>query len=148
MSSISCSGTAKTSQTLPAAILVSLRYHSHILFKEVVLRAPMTDFKHISVADTATMLGQQQVIIADIRDEQSYAAGHIAGAYHLSNGSISQFMQQVEFDQPVVVVCYHGNSSQGAAQYLAQQGFEKVYSMDGGFSQWQQNQPFERSDDA
>ncbi|WP_213996093.1 thiosulfate sulfurtransferase GlpE [Arsukibacterium sp.] len=108
----------------------------------------MTDFHHISVADTAAMLTGQQVIIADIRDEQSFANGHIAGAYHLTNGSLSQFMQQVEFDQPVVVVCYHGNSSQGAAQYLAQQGFEKVYSMDGGFSEWQQSQPFERDSDA
>lgn len=108
----------------------------------------MTDFQHISVADTAAMLGKQRVIIADIRDEQSFANGHIAGAYHLNNGSLSQFMQQVEFDQPVIVVCYHGNSSQGAAQYLAQQGFSTVYSMDGGFSQWQQSQPFERDSDA
>ncbi|MBV2130117.1 thiosulfate sulfurtransferase GlpE [Arsukibacterium indicum] len=108
----------------------------------------MTDFHHISVADTATMLAEQDVIIADIRDEQSFANGHIAGAYHLNNGSLSQFMQQVEFDQPVIVVCYHGNSSQSAAQYLAQQGFEQVYSMDGGFSEWQQSQPFERDNDA
>ena len=52
------------------------------------------------------------------------------------------FMQQYEFDQPVVVVCYHGNSSQGAAQYLAQQGFEQVYSMDGGFESWRSQLPF------
>lgn len=108
----------------------------------------MTDFKHISVTDTAAMLANQQAIIADIRDEQSFASGHIAGSYHLSNGTMSQFMQQVEFERPVIVVCYHGNSSQGAAQYLAQQGFEQVYSMDGGFNQWQQTQPFERSSDA
>ncbi|KKO46431.1 thiosulfate sulfurtransferase [Arsukibacterium ikkense] len=108
----------------------------------------MTDFHHISVADTAAMLAQQQVVIADIRDEQSFASGHIAGAIHLSNGSLSQFIQQVEFEKPIIVVCYHGNSSQGAAQYLAQQGFAQVYSMDGGFSEWQKMQPFEQSSDA
>tara|TARA_R110002126_G_scaffold172606_2_gene321332 strand:+ start:1031 stop:1357 length:327 start_codon:yes stop_codon:yes gene_type:complete len=108
----------------------------------------MTDFHHISVADTATMLATKSAVIADIRDEQSFANGHIAGAFHLTNASMTQFMQQVDFEQPVIVVCYHGNSSQGAAQYLVQQGFEQVYSMDGGFSQWQQNHPFERSADA
>ena len=102
----------------------------------------MSDFKHISVAETAQLQAEGKVVIADIRDEQSFAAGHINGAFHLTNGSLHGFMQQYEFDQPVVVVCYHGNSSQGAAQYLAQQGFEQVYSMDGGFESWRQQLPF------
>ena len=84
----------------------------------------MSDFQHISVADTAKLLADNKVVVADIRDEGSFAAGHIDGAYHLTNGSLNSFMQQFEFDQPVVVVCYHGNSSQGAAQYLVQQGFD------------------------
>ncbi len=33
-------------------------------------------------------------------------------------------------------MCYHGISSQGAAQYLVNQGFEEVYSVDGGFEAW------------
>jgi thiosulfate sulfurtransferase len=102
----------------------------------------MSDFQHISVAQTAALLTAGKVVIADIRDEQSFASGHIDGAWHLTNGSLHGFMQQFEFDQPVVVVCYHGNSSQGAAQYLAQQGFEQVFSMDGGFESWRQQQPF------
>ena len=108
----------------------------------------MSDFQHISVAQTAELLAEGKVIIADIRDEQSFAGGHIDGAFHLTNGSLTGFMQQYEFEQPVVVVCYHGNSSQGAAQYLAQQGFEQVYSMDGGFESWRQQLPFVSGDSA
>ena len=107
----------------------------------------MSDFKRISVAETQQLI-TQQAIIADIRDENSFAAGHIEGAYHLTNGSIVQFMQQFPFEQPVVVVCYHGNSSQGAAQYLAQQGFEQVFSMDGGFESWRSQLPFVSGDSA
>ncbi len=33
-------------------------------------------------------------------------------------------------------MCYHGISSQGAAQYLINQGFDAVYSVDGGFEAW------------
>ncbi|MDP5188441.1 thiosulfate sulfurtransferase GlpE [Rheinheimera baltica] len=108
----------------------------------------MSDFQHISVADTAKLLADGKVVIADIRDEQSFAGGHIEGSYHLTNGSLTGFMQQVEFEQPVVVVCYHGNSSQGAAQYLAQQGFEQVFSMDGGFESWRSQLPFVSGDSA
>jgi thiosulfate sulfurtransferase len=43
------------------------------------------------------------------------------------------------------VVCYHGHSSQGAAQFMLQQGFAEVYSMDGGFTEWAKVQPFVKS---
>jgi thiosulfate sulfurtransferase len=36
-----------------------------------------------------------------------------------------------------VVCCYHGISSQQAAQFLVSQDFTDVYSLDGGFTQWQ-----------
>ena len=32
-----------------------------------------------------------------------------------------------------MVMCYHGNSSRSAAQYLLHRGFDAVYSIDGGF---------------
>ncbi|MGI5308390.1 thiosulfate sulfurtransferase GlpE [Rheinheimera sp. WS51] len=102
----------------------------------------MSEFKHISVQQTAELMQQQSVVIADIRDEQSFMAGHIASSHHLTDGSLHRFMQQVDFEQPVIVVCYHGNSSQGAAQYLVNQGFEQVYSLDGGFESWRKQQPF------
>ncbi|MCP5904950.1 rhodanese-like domain-containing protein, partial [Klebsiella pneumoniae] len=44
---------------------------------------------------------------------------------------------------PVMVMCYHGNSSKGAAQYLLQQGYEAVYSVDGGFDAWHRHFPAE-----
>jgi thiosulfate sulfurtransferase len=97
----------------------------------------MSQFKHISTAATFERLQQSTpVVICDIRDEQSYQAAHIAGSFHLTNGTLAQFMQQHNEDTTVIVVCYHGNSSRGAAQYLCEQGFEDVYSMDGGFEAW------------
>lgn len=101
----------------------------------------MSQFKHISTSDTFSALQAGQVVIADIRDDQSFASAHIAGAYHLTNGTLHQFMQQTPPETPVVVVCYHGRSSQGAAQYLAEQGFDTVYSMDGGFESWRGQYP-------
>ncbi|WP_440055375.1 thiosulfate sulfurtransferase GlpE [Pseudoalteromonas sp. T1lg65] len=93
-------------------------------------------FKHISVTQTKALIDEGKAVIADIRDANSFSQGHIPGAEPLSNENIAQFMMEKEFDQPIVVVCYHGISSQGAANYLVEQGFEEVYSMDGGFTQW------------
>lgn len=106
----------------------------------------MTNFKRISIADANEMINKGAVV-ADIRDDRSFSAGHVENAFHLTNGTLNQFVQNNEFDQPVLVFCYHGNSSQGAAQYLAEQGFEDVYSVDGGFEMWRQNFPFVTNED-
>ncbi len=34
------------------------------------------------------------------------------------------FMRDNDFDTPAMVMCYHGNSSKGAAQYPLQQGYD------------------------
>jgi thiosulfate sulfurtransferase len=101
----------------------------------------VSTFKHLQVSELPALIGNGNVIIADIRDPNSFAAGHIKGAAHLSNDSISEFIRSSDIDAPVVVCCYHGISSQQAAQYLINQDFTEVYSLDGGFSAWQLQYP-------
>ncbi len=96
----------------------------------------MEQFKHIDVAAAQALLEQGGAHLVDIRDPQSFALAHAKSAFHLTNDTMVSFMNEVEFDQPVLVMCYHGVSSQGAAQYLVNQGFEHVYSVDGGFEAW------------
>ena len=101
----------------------------------------MADYKYINVADTAKHLSADSATICDIRDDTSYKNAHIANSFQLNNQTMAQLLNDVDFSRPIIVVCYHGHSSQGAAQYLTQQGFEEVYSMDGGFEQWAKEQP-------
>jgi thiosulfate sulfurtransferase len=61
----------------------------------------------------------------------------------LDNHSIAEFIRSADLDKPLVVLCYHGNSSQSAAAYLVGQGFSEVYSMDGGFELWKNTFPSE-----
>lgn len=102
----------------------------------------MEQFAHINIQQTQEKLAKGNAKLVDIRDEQSFANGHIEGSVHLTNGSLQGFMSETEFDVPVIVCCYHGVSSQQAAQFLLHQGFEEVYSMDGGFEAWRKEQPF------
>lgn len=103
----------------------------------------MDSFKHISVAQVNSLLTDNSAIkVVDIRDPQSFSDAHIADSLHLTDATLVKFMQETEFETPVVVICYHGRSSQGAAQYLVEQGFEDVYSMDGGFEDWRRQYPF------
>ena len=79
--------------------------------------------------------------IVDIRDGNSFAQGHIPGAINLNNNNIQQYVDEHEFETPLVVVCYVGNSSKGAAEIMAGAGFDTVYSLEGGMKQWSMMQP-------
>lgn len=94
------------------------------------------------------MLSQQKAALVDIRDEQSFAKGRIKDSVHLTNGTLQSFMNEHDPDTPVIVCCYHGISSQQAAQFLIHQGFEEVYSLDGGFEAWRKAYPFVSDDTA
>jgi thiosulfate sulfurtransferase len=103
--------------------------------------AVMEQFETIDVVQAHQRLKDGSAALVDIRDPQSFEAGHTPGAFHLTNATLSAFMQQNEFDRPVMVMCYHGNSSRSAAQYLLHQGFDAVYSIDGGFEAWARQFP-------
>ena len=74
--------------------------------------------------------------VVDVRDEQSFLAGHIAGARHLDNSSVHDFLASADQTKPLLVYCYHGNMSQGAAAFFAEKGFMTAYSLDGGYEAW------------
>jgi thiosulfate sulfurtransferase len=103
----------------------------------------MDHFECINVEEAHQKLHQAMAVLVDIRDPQSFAMGHTPGAFHLTNDTLGAFMRDNDFDTAVMVMCYHGNSSKGAAQYLLQQGYDKVYSVDGGFDAWHRHFPAE-----
>ena len=102
----------------------------------------MSEFKRIS-PQQAQELRAQGAVVVDIRDPHSFANGHISGSRHLDNHSLHDFISHADLDAPLIVSCYHGNSSQGAAAYLVAQGFSEVYSLDGGFELWHATYPSE-----
>lgn len=98
------------------------------------------EFKRIDVQAARALLdaaAENGLQIVDIRDEQSFASGHISNALHLDNSSVQPFIENADTSKPLLVYCYHGNMSQSAAAYFGEQGFEETYSMDGGFSDWE-----------
>ncbi|AXU97301.1 thiosulfate sulfurtransferase GlpE [Erwinia persicina] len=96
----------------------------------------MEQFECINVEQAQQKLAEENALLVDIRDPQSFAMAHASGAFHLTNDSLPAFIAQAALTTPVLVMCYHGNSSKGAAQYLLNQGFTQAYSIDGGFDAW------------
>jgi thiosulfate sulfurtransferase len=98
-------------------------------------------FQHLSCQQLRAVLDNKSHVIVDIRDLVSFQTGHIPGAVHLTNESLADFLRDVDMDAPVVVCCYHGISSQQAAQFLVSQDLTEVYSLDGGYVDWLSQYP-------
>lgn len=92
-------------------------------------------FKEIEATEAWQLL-QQDSVLVDVRDIQRFAYSHPQNAFHLTNQSYGEFCQRYDFDTPIIVICYHGNSSRNVAQFLVEQGFDHVYSVRGGFDAW------------
>ena len=96
----------------------------------------MENFKQISVPEAQKLIHSQDVTIVDVRDPGSYQTAHIHGAVSVGDENIQEFLEKASKEQPLICYCYHGLSSQNAAQFFSENGFADVYSVDGGFEEW------------
>jgi thiosulfate sulfurtransferase len=97
--------------------------------------------QRISVSQAVQLINEDNALVVDIRDPGSFANGHVENATRIDNSNFQAYLQSADKTRPLLVFCYHGNSSQQAAQVFYQQGFEQAYSVDGGMSEWAMTQP-------
>ena len=98
------------------------------------------NFKSVSVAEfTEIIKDTANVQLLDVRTNEEYKEGHIAGAMQIDFYS-ALFMDlatmKLSKDKPVAIYCRSGRRSASAAEKLAKEGFE-VINLDGGILAWQ-----------
>ena len=77
-----------------------------------------------------------EVTILDVRQPNEYASGHIPGARLAPLPELTDHMQQLDPQKPIVVYCASGGRSRMAAQLLSGQGFADIINVAGGFNLW------------
>ena len=89
----------------------------------------------------------EKFLLVDVREESEFAAGHGAGAVHMSKGVIERDVETKvpDKDTPMVLYCGGGFRSALVADNLQRMGYTNVISMDGGWRAWvQAGMPTER----
>lgn len=77
----------------------------------------------------------EDLVLIDTREESEWAAGHAAGAVHLSKGIIERDIEKAvpEKGRKLVLYCGGGYRSALAADNLQKMGYTNVLSLDGGW---------------
>jgi molybdopterin/thiamine biosynthesis adenylyltransferase/rhodanese-related sulfurtransferase len=77
----------------------------------------------------------------DVREADEWQEGHLPGAVHIPRGSLESRVEGVapHKDTPVILYCASGARSAFAAKTLHELGYDTVYSLAGGFTDWKRN---------
>ena len=96
--------------------------------------------RETDIAGYQRMLAEgRRVLLIDTREESEWAAGHAAGAIHLSKGIIERDIEAKVPDKqtPMVLYCGGGFRSALVADNLQKMGYRNAISLDGGWRAWQ-----------
>jgi rhodanese-related sulfurtransferase len=95
-----------------------------------------TGWRRIGVSEARLLLQRDDLTVFEMRDEVSFAQGHIDRARYLSNANLEEAVMKTPRDKPVLIYCYHGNASQAGARIFADFGFLEIYDLIGGYESW------------
>ncbi len=109
----------------------------HTGFEKLVAEAKKNIIE-VSPQDAAAKLNSGEVVIVDVRDKDEWDEGHIAGALHLSRGTIELDIEEKVPDPNVMIICHCGGGGRSAlaTESLQKMGYKNVRSMAGGFKAW------------
>ncbi len=102
------------------------------LSAQVVQNVNAVKFKELMAASDA--------IILDVRTPQEYTRGNIKGST-LINIADPEFVTKISLlqkNKTILIYCLSGSRSPVAANYMAKIGFQKIYNLQRGLMEWNQ----------
>lgn len=78
------------------------------------------------------------ICLIDVRDEWEHSLAAIPGSEHLPLNELADRIQEIMFEEEIVIYCHHGERAFLGAQILLESGFKKVYHLTGGIDAWSQ----------
>ena len=107
----------------------------------------------LTVEDFKSMMDEEEMyVLVDVRSKGEFESGYIAGAVNIPRGFLEFWINRESFwdgegmyvplkEDKLILSCRSGNRSALAALTLQNMGFENVYSLQGGWTAWQQAYP-------
>ena len=88
------------------------------------------------------LLNDPSAQLVDVRTKDEFAVSHLKDAQNICVTD-NDFKQKVAFldrSKPVYVYCKKGGRSAQASKILKQMGFTKIFDLQGGITNWEQQQ--------
>jgi rhodanese-related sulfurtransferase len=82
----------------------------------------------------------KDLVLIDVGNPGDFAEGHIPGSISLPlSASFKEKSKNLSKGKTYILICPTGRRSATAAKLMMEQGFEKVYNLKGGITDWLRN---------
>jgi rhodanese-related sulfurtransferase len=103
--------------------------------------------RRVTIDELERMMKDGRAFVVDVRNQDSFDAGHIPGAKLIPSGDILNHLKELPRNKLIVTYCsWHAeHTSAGAVVALKSKGIENAAALLGGFNLWQQQgKPIEK----
>lgn len=107
-----------------------------------------TEIKHADAKEAKELLDanakaaadnkEAKIIVVDVRTEDEYKEGHIAGSKNIdiNRAGFEEKLAALDKTKPILVHCAAGGRSTKSLESFKKLGFKTVTHLDGGFKDW------------
>ncbi|GBG13853.1 uncharacterized protein NMK_1405 [Novimethylophilus kurashikiensis] len=96
----------------------------------------MASYTEIDAATLHGMLENDQVLLVDVRNDDEVMRGVIPGAMHMALHLLPIRAGELPDGVPIVFYCHSGIRSAHACAFMANQGHENLFNLQGGVLAW------------
>jgi rhodanese-related sulfurtransferase len=113
--------------------------HALIIIFVVILSAcgiGSEGYRNVTTEEAKQLIDNNEVVVLDVRTPEEYQDGHIPNAILIPLQELENKLNDLDKEEPYLVVCRSGNRSAQASEILTSNSFANIYNMAGGMSDW------------
>ncbi len=102
-------------------------------------QGPPRGVRKLSPMDATRLINHEDAVIIDVRTDGEFRQGHIVNAVNIPESQLGDRLGKLGKyrGRPVITTCRAGQISVKAGSRLVADGFEQVYSLNGGILAWE-----------
>lgn len=94
-------------------------------------------YGNVDVGEARDLIAEKaDLVILDVRTVSEYESGHLEGSINIPVEVLSGRLSELNPDDELLVYCRTGNRSTTAVGILRENGYDRIYHMDGGITAW------------
>lgn len=121
----------------PFLVIAFLALLALVFFNEMKIATQR--FASLTPAAAVQLMNREDVILLDVREPSEILGGKIAKAIQIPVAAVAKRINELEKHKKKTLLVYDKTGARAgiACKELSKNGFEKVYSLNGGLAAWQ-----------
>src|SRR5688572_15384758 len=119
--------------------LIALAFVSGGMLLWPMVRQASAGGTTLSTLQATHLINREDALVIDLRDAAEFGKGRILGAKSVPQADLERRAAELaKYKAKPVILSGEGNKALNAVEQLRKLGFEKVFTLSGGYGAWQQ----------